>query len=96
MRIALNSGVVRGYTFRPLGDMPQAFPGSVTLRHSDDGGNTWSIGQTASTGSVGDYGAVVNFNRLGMSKINHNRTYSLHGIGYEVRTINSAYVEVGA
>ena len=40
----------------------------VSLRWSDDGGNTWSTMLTASLGQVGQFASKPNFNRLGMGR----------------------------
>jgi len=46
----------------------------VMLRHSDDGGHTWSSQRRTSAGKVGQYQARVSFRRLGRSR---ERVYEL-------------------
>ncbi len=46
----------------------------VMLRHSNDGGHTWSNERTASVGAIGEYGARVIFRRLGAGR---NRCWEL-------------------
>ena len=57
-RQPLQSGIQTGEAFDP----------QVILRHSDDGGHTWSSQKRTSVGKVGQYLARVAFRRLGRSR----------------------------
>lgn len=40
----------------------------VMMRYSDDGGKTWSAELTASMGKIGEYGVILEWNKLGISR----------------------------
>jgi len=71
--IEFNGGTILGhYSSAALYQMSTSItPGSATtvsLRHSDDRGNTWTSARTKAIGASGDTTTRVKFNRLGQSK----------------------------
>jgi hypothetical protein len=72
VEVLMETGVSPQPPLRDGAGNPRA--AQVTLRWSDDGGHTWSNGQTRGIGQSGDYKHRVLFRRLGVSR---DRVYEL-------------------
>lgn len=68
-------------------DMETGTGGSLSLRYSNDGGQTWSGVKDASTGAVGDYSARAIFRNLGSGR---NRVWEIGSL------TNSKFAVIGA
>lgn len=64
----MTSNNLRQFFRKLVLDMQAGVTGSVSLRWSDDGGNTWSSLMTVSIGLIGQYMNKPCFNRLGMGR----------------------------
>ena len=65
---------------------------TITLKWSDDNGNTYNTGMTKDMGIAGDYAKPINFHRLGMTK-SYPRIYELSGASDAKLVLLGAYLE---
>lgn len=63
----------------------------MMLRHSDDGGHTWSNRREAPMGRIGKYGARAKWNRLGRGR---NRVFEISITDPVKRVVLGAYADV--
>jgi len=86
-RLSLDLVVGRGKTST---DTLKSDP-KITLRYSDDGGHSWSVGRDKSIGKIGDFIQSVTFRSLGMTK-RGGRIWRITSASPVLRGINSADV----
>ena len=65
---------------------------TVTLKWSDDNGNTYNTGMTKDMGITGDYAKPINFYRLGATK-GYPRIYEISGSSDAKTVLLAAYLE---